>query len=112
MIGIILNIDKLIDKVQLRLIEEISYLRTCLDVKESHIKELEEIIFKHVGLIRSEIAEAGNIKQGNVTHARTWKDRKALLESKFRPPELEKREKFWKDEIAKMEDAEVMENAG
>ena len=109
MFGIVFDVSKLVAEVQSRFEGEVSFLREQLEKKDEIISQLQNTIFKHVGIIHDDTKPLG-YKPVTVSAARTWKDQKGLLEKKFRPPELVEREERFK-KIAEESAKELTEDA-
>ena len=115
MFGIVFDVNKLVAEIQAHCIlensqgDEINYLREQLEKKDERILQLQNTIFKHVGIIHDDTKPLG-YKPVTVSAARTWKDQKGLLEKKFRPPELVEREERFK-KIAEESAKELTEDA-
>lgn len=97
MLGIVFDVDKLVQSVSVQRLDEVHYLRNLLREKDEHIKQLEDIILRHVGVIRPETPQTAQ-GFGPTATLTNWRDQRKLFESKFRPPEYKAREEEWRKE--------------
>ncbi|MFZ2196997.1 MAG: hypothetical protein WAV13_04640 [Thermodesulfovibrionales bacterium] len=112
MLGIVLDVDKLIQKSVDPYKEQIAYLKEQLNKQQEHLDCLNEMILMRAGLLHGESRMETAVTLPVTSKVRTWKDKKAILEKKFRPPELAEREERWKKEAENAsKEIEVEENA-
>jgi len=86
--------------------EEIQYLRKQLESLQERYFSLQDDFLRHLG-----VSKEGEKQEESKDHEtkpspirlRGWRQQRAFLEKKFRPPELEERERQWREIAEKME---------
>lgn len=97
MLGIVWDVNKLIEMVRYAYVDEIQHLRGQLLDAEHRYEYLNNTLHAHYGIIRGPEATP-EVTAGATAPLRVhnWKSQRAILEKKFRPPELADRERQWK----------------
>ena len=113
MLGIVLDVNEFVKNAINPYKEQIDYLKEQLNQMQLHLDRLENLILQRAGFVESDATASANIMTPLVPKIRTWRDQKAILEKKFRPPELAEREERWRKEAENAsKEIEVEENAG
>jgi len=103
MLGIVWDVDKLLDSILNKQREEskTEHLLVLLESRTRHLgQKMTDLETALLGTRNEDNPKVEPMQTGTPRRVRNWKDQKAILERKFQPPELKDREQHWRRDAA------------